>query len=310
MGAASSSSYRGRFAPSPTGPLHFGSLLAAIGSFADARAHQGRWLVRIEDLDSNRAVAGADHAILSTLEAFGLYWDETVVYQSQRQALYQHALEQLRQAGLSYPCACTRREIAARGTPGPEGPIYPGTCRAGLPPNRSARSERLRIDDVAQGVSDAIQGHILQHLAQDVGDVVLRRADGFFAYQLAVVVDDAEQGIHQVVRGADLLASTPRQVYLQRCLGLPQPAYAHLPLVLGEDGRKLSKSLAAAPVDPRNPLPALERAWCLLGQTPLDATPSDVDDFWRQAIPGWDLGRVPKDPHRIGADEALTPASQ
>ncbi|MFP4496292.1 MAG: tRNA glutamyl-Q(34) synthetase GluQRS [Halochromatium sp.] len=293
--------YRGRFAPSPTGPLHFGSLLAAIGSYADARAHQGGWLVRIEDLDRNRAVAGADRAILSTLEAFGLDWDETVVYQSQRRALYQAALEQLRESGLSYPCACTRREIAARGLQGPEGPIYPGTCRAGLPPNRSPRSERLRVADMELSVPDAVQGGIVQHLAREVGDLVLRRADGFYAYQLAVVVDDAEQGITQVVRGADLLASTPRQVYLQRCLGLPRPAYAHLPLVLGDDGRKLSKSLAAAPVDPSNPLPALERAWRLLGQTPLAEPPSDVETFWQQAIPSWDPSRVPSGPHRLGS---------
>ena len=295
------SMYRGRFAPSPTGPLHFGSLLAAVGSFADARAHQGRWLVRIEDLDRNRAVAGAERTILTTLEAFGVHWDEAVVYQSQRQGLYQHALEQLRQAGLSYPCACTRREIAAHGLQGPEGPLYPGTCRSGLPPNRSPRSERLRVADLELSIADAVQGRLVQHLAREVGDLVLRRADGFYAYQLAVVVDDAEQGITQVVRGADLLASTPRQVYLQRCLGLPRPAYAHLPLVLGDDGRKLSKSLAAVPVEPCHPLPALTHAWRLLGQAPLAETPDDVDTFWQQAIPSWDRSRVPCGPHRFGA---------
>ncbi len=303
MAAAPSIPYRGRFAPSPTGPLHFGSLLAAVGSFADARAHQGVWLVRIEDLDANRAIPGADSAILSSLEAFGLDWDEAVVYQSQRSALYQEAIERLRQLGLSYPCACSRREIASQGRPGLEGPLYPGTCRSGLPAHRKARSLRLRIDCGELRIDDAVHGAVVQHLAREIGDMVLRRADGFYAYQLAVVVDDADQDVTQVVRGADLLASIPRQVYLQRCLDLPQPAYAHLPLVLGADGRKLSKSLASAPVDPQNPLPALERAWRLLGQTALEDSPADISEFWQQAIPRWSLSSVPPGPLSL----SLTP---
>lgn len=307
IGAASSLAYRGRFAPSPTGPLHFGSLLAAVGSFADARAQQGAWLVRMEDLDRNRRVADADSAILSSLEAFGLCWDGHVVYQSQRSERYQEMLERLRQLGLSYPCACSRREVAAQGKPGIEGPLYPGTCRSGLPKGRAARSLRLRLDCGELSVDDAVHGRIVQHLAREIGDFVLRRADGFYAYQLAVVVDDADQGITHVVRGADLLASTPRQVYLQRCLGLPQPAYAHLPLVLDEDGRKLSKSLASAPIDPRNPLPALNQAWRLLGQPALQSLPSDVAEFWQQAIPRWDLSRVPRGPLHIQAQAPQQP---
>ncbi|MCF7995998.1 MAG: tRNA glutamyl-Q(34) synthetase GluQRS [Chromatiaceae bacterium] len=304
MGGTVSAPYRGRFAPSPTGPLHFGSLLAAVGSFADARANAGVWLVRIEDLDRNRSVAGADAHILSTLEAFGLWWDEQVVYQSQRSSHYEAALERLRRDGLSYPCACTRREIAAHGIQGPEGPIYTGHCRNGLPQGRVARSERLRIDGDQLSLTDAVQGPITQQLMTEVGDIVLRRADGFYAYQLAVVVDDGDQAITQVVRGADLLISTPRQLYLQRCLGLPQPGYAHLPLVLGDDGRKLSKTLAAAPVDPSDPLPALDRAWRFLGQSPLEAPPHTVSEFWQQAIPRWDRARIPRGPLRIDAEAA------
>jgi glutamyl-Q tRNA(Asp) synthetase len=286
------SNYRGRFAPSPTGPLHFGSLVAAVGSFADARHHQGAWLLRIDDLDRQRAVPGADRRILATLDAFGLRWDEALRYQSLNTARYEAALEALRAAGVTYPCGCSRREIRAQGRPGAEGPIYAGTCRNGLPPGRHARSERLRVDAGAIVVEDRIQGRFSQDLGTEVGDFVLRRADGFHAYQLAVVIDDAEQHINQVVRGADLLISTPRQVHLHRLLGLPTPGYAHLPIALGEDGRKLSKSLAAVPVDPADPVPALLRAWRFLGQRPLPEDPQGVDEFWALAIPRWTLGAV------------------
>lgn len=290
--------YRGRFAPSPTGPLHFGSLVAAVGSFADARHAAGAWLVRLDDLDRQRTLPGADRAILSTLEGFGLYWDEAVIYQSQRGAHYASALEQLRAAGLVYPCGCSRREIAAVARLGPEGPIYPGTCRHGLAGGRAARSERLRVDSRTVVVEDRVQGRFSQDLAAEVGDVVLRRADGFYAYQLAVVVDDAAQGFSAIVRGADLLSSTPRQIYLQRLLGLPTPSYAHLPLALDQAGRKLSKSLAALPVDPSKPLPALEQAWRFLGQQPLEAHCGDIECFWQQAIPRWDITRVPRQRER------------
>lgn len=288
--------YRGRFAPSPTGALHFGSLIAAVGSYADARHHGGEWLVRIEDLDRRRTLPGTDADILSALAAFGMQRDGEVLYQGRRSADYERALAALRSAGLTFACACTRREIAARGWPGPEGPVYPGTCRAGLPPGRSARSERLRVSAGALGFDDRIQGRIVQDLAAEVGDFVLRRADGFHAYQLAVVVDDAAQGVTDVVRGADLLRSTPRQLLLQGLLGLPRPRYAHLPLALDPDGRKLSKSLASAPVDPGDPLTALAHAWRFLGQPPLPAPPADVVGFWQQAIPRWSPQRVPRSP--------------
>jgi len=287
--------YRGRFAPSPTGPLHFGSLVAAVGSFADARTHAGRWLVRIEDLDRIREVPGAADDILRTLEAFGLCWDEPVVYQSRRADLYRDALLTLRGRGLTYPCACSRREIAGAGRPGPEGPIYPGTCRNGLPPGRLPRSERVRVGPGELVIDDRIQGRFAQDPAADVGDFVLRRADGLHAYQLAVVVDDADQSIDRIVRGADLLTSAPRQRLLQRLLGLPEPTYAHLPLALDADGRKLSKSLASQPVDRNDPLPALLAAWRFLGQRPLPELPATVESFWTQAIPAWSIERVPAD---------------
>jgi glutamyl-Q tRNA(Asp) synthetase len=286
--------YRGRFAPSPTGPLHFGSLIAAVGSFADARARGGAWLVRMDDLDRTREVKGAADTILRTLERFGLHWDEAVLYQSQRRNAYDEALNLLRESGLTYPCGCSRREIAAQGAPGPEGPIYPGTCRVGLRRTRRQHSERVLVPDATVAVEDRIQGPIAQHLAEEVGDFILRRADGIHAYQLAVVVDDAAQQVQQIVRGADLLRSTPRQVYLQQLLGLPRPSYAHLPLALDVDGRKLSKSLAAAPVDPNDPLPALQRAWKFLGQTAPPDQAGAVETFWQQAIPAWSLEHVPR----------------
>ncbi|WP_332460559.1 tRNA glutamyl-Q(34) synthetase GluQRS [Thiocapsa bogorovii] len=284
--------YRGRFAPSPTGPLHLGSLLAAVASYADARANRGIWLVRMEDLDRAREVPGASDLILRTLSAFGFEWDEAVVIQSRRTDAYRDALDTLKALDLTYPCGCSRTEVARAGRSGPEGPVYPGTCRAGLALGRRARTERFRTPPGALGFEDRIQGRQQQKVDEAVGDFVLRRADGIHAYQLAVVVDDALQGITQVVRGADLLLSTPRQILLQRALGFSQPGYAHVPLVLDAAGRKLSKSLAAAPVDARDPLPALRAAWTLLGQTP---PPADlhIDAFWTWAIAEWRIARIP-----------------
>ncbi len=235
------SRYRGRFAPSPTGPLHFGSLVAAVGSFLHARAQGGEWRVRIEDLDPPREVSGAADDILRTLDSFGLHWDGEVMYQSRRCETYEAALAQLKDAGVLYPCACTRREIADSSVSGLEGPVYPGTCRAGLAPGRVARAWRVRTDNRAIEFEDGLQGVIRSALEDDIGDFVVQRADGFFAYQLAVVVDDAAQGISEIVRGADLLDSTPRQIHLQRLLGLPTPGYLHLPIVLNANGEKLSK---------------------------------------------------------------------
>ncbi|MDX9952048.1 MAG: tRNA glutamyl-Q(34) synthetase GluQRS, partial [Methylophilaceae bacterium] len=241
--------YRGRFAPSPTGPLHFGSLVAALASYLEARQQQGEWLLRMEDLDTPRNMPGAADAILRSLEAFGFEWDGPVVYQSERHDLYAAALARLQEDGLVYPCGCTRKEIADSAIHGIEGAIYPGTCRSGLPPGKTARAWRIRAENRTIGFDDAIQGHVAQNLARDIGDFVLKRADGFYAYQLAVVVDDADQGITHVVRGADLLDSTPRQIYLQQVLGLPAMHYAHIPVVLNAQGEKLSKQTQAAAVD-------------------------------------------------------------
>jgi glutamyl-Q tRNA(Asp) synthetase len=286
--------YRGRFAPSPTGPLHFGSLVAALGSYLDARAADGRWLVRMEDLDRPREVPGAADAILRALEAFGFEWDEEILYQSSRTEAYAEAIEILRGFGLVFPCACSRREIAANGLPGAEGPVYPGTCRDRLPPGRSARSLRLRTESPPILIRDRIQGELLQDIEQEVGDFVLRRADGIHAYQLAVVVDDSFQGINQIVRGADLMASTPRQVFLLRALERPVPTYAHLPLAVDAEGRKLSKSDAAAPVDPAAPLPALQQAWRFLGQRTWEERPANLEEYWSQARATWETGQVPR----------------
>lgn len=252
--------YRGRFAPSPTGPLHFGSLVAAVASFVDARAHHGVWLVRIEDVDEPRTVPGAADSILGALLALGLRWDEEVVYQSRRKELYRAALERLRAAGRVYGCGCTRREIVDSVVglaPGAEVP-YPGTCRHGLPPGRQARSWRLRVDG---------------ELEQAVGDFVVLRADGCFAYQLAVVVDDQEQGVTDIVRGADLLSSTPRQMYLQHLLGYRTPRYRHVPVVRAASGDKLSKQTGATAVDTRNPPAVLRAALEFLGYQPPPGQP-------------------------------------
>ena len=233
--------YRGRFAPSPTGALHFGSLVAAVGSYLDARANGGEWIVRIEDVDTTRCHPEFSAAILETLAAFGFEWDGPVVFQSQRTAYYEEAFSYLKRKGLVYGCACSRREIAdsAIGIDGAH--IYPGTCRNGLPPGRQPRAWRLVVPDREIVFEDAIQGVQRQNLAKDVGDFVLRRADGLFAYQLAVSVDDLEMGITRVVRARDLLDSTPRQIWLIETLGGRAPEYAHAPLLVAPDGRKLSK---------------------------------------------------------------------
>lgn len=290
------SPYRGRFAPSPTGPLHFGSLVAAVGSYLQARSQGGQWFVRIEDLDPPREVPGAAGDILRTLEAFGFEWDGEVMYQSRRHAAYEAALEKLRRDGALYACACTRREIADSSVNGIEGPVYPGTCRAGLQPDRNARAWRVRVDGTVIEFDDLLQGQQRSILAEDIGDFVVKRADGLFAYQLAVVVDDAEQGITEVVRGADLLHSAPRQIHLQRLLGLPTPRYLHLPVVLNEQGEKLSKQTYAAPVERINPLLALRRMLAVLGQAPPDRDISVLADFWRWAMQNWLLEVLPPQP--------------
>jgi len=291
--------YRGRFAPSPTGPLHFGSLLAALGSCLEARRNQGAWLLRMEDVDLPRNVHGAAEDILRTLEAFGFEWDGEPLWQSQRTAAYAAALEQLRQQRLVYPCACSRREIAdsASRTAVDGGLAYPGTCRNGLPAGRQPRAWRLCVDQRETGFKDRIQGCVTQHLETDVGDFVLLRADGIYAYQLAVVVDDAEQGITDIVRGADLLASTPRQIWLQHCLGLPTPGYAHLPVATNVAGEKLSKQTLAPALDPATAASTLRRALDFLGQNPpAELADSSVAEIWRWAVVHWCIDSVPRQP--------------
>ncbi len=293
--ADSSNAYRGRFAPSPTGPLHFGSLVAAVGSFLQARSRGGRWLVRIEDLDPPREAPGAAANILRTLEAFGLHWDGAVMYQSCRHGVYEAALKMLERHDAIYPCACSRGEIADSSMQGVDGPVYPGTCRDGLTPGRAPRAWRVKVDGATVEFADVLQGRMRRCLASDFGDFVLRRADGFFAYQLAVVVDDAEQGITEVVRGADLIESTPRQIHLQRLLVLPTPDYAHLPVALNARGEKLSKQTLALPVEAARPQQQLLRVLQFLGQqAPAELAETGLDDFWRWAVAHWRLDRVPR----------------
>lgn len=296
--------YRGRFAPSPTGPLHFGSLVSALASWLDARAHGGTWLVRIEDVDAPRTVPGAAEDILATLARFGMEADEPPVWQSARSAQYAQAFDQLKDAGFVYPCGCTRKEIAdsllhahARHTT----LAYPGTCRDGLH-GKPARAWRLRVPDEASNGNEATvsfvdrwQGLQSQNLATEVGDFVLRRADHQWAYQLAVVVDDAEARITHIVRGADLLDSTARQIYLQHCLGVPTPAYLHVPVVTNDDGEKLSKQTGAKPLDAAHPLDALHEAARFLGldldlgtETETKTTgDAPLTAFYRAATAAW-----------------------
>ena len=289
--------YRGRFAPSPTGPLHFGSLIAAVASYCDARAAGGEWLVRIEDVDSPRAHPDAEHEILSALERYGFAWDGPVVRQSERVPLYSAALDVLRSRDDVYPCACTRREQESAPVGAGGEHVYRGTCREGIPADRTdraARAWRLRVGQVRIDWCDRLQGPQTQDLAREVGDFVVRRADGLFAYQLAVVVDDDLQGVTDVVRGADLIASTARQILLQQRLGRTIPSYLHVPIAIGRDGAKLSKQTHAAPI-PAAPLPALVAAWRFLDQ-PIGSgsgAPATPAEFWKWAISVWNPGRLP-----------------
>src|SRR4051812_13150899 len=287
------SHYRGRFAPSPTGPLHFGSLVAAVASYLEARSRAGEWLVRMEDLDTPRVVPGAADEILRALQACGMQWDDVVTYQSARTDAYHAELHRLRALGRVYPCGCSRREIADSAVSGIEGPVYPGTCRAGLAPGKTVRAWRMETRGAVIEFTDTIQGRIEQHLERDIGDFVLLRADHVYAYQLAVVVDDAEQGITDVVRGADLLDSTPRQIYLQNLLKFTTPGYCHVPVAVNANGEKLSKQTRAAAIDYSNPLPALLSALRFLGQESPDALANtDTAAFWNWAIANWRLDRV------------------
>jgi glutamyl-Q tRNA(Asp) synthetase len=287
------SAYVGRFAPSPTGPLHAGSLVAALASWLDARAHGGRWLVRIEDVDTPRCVPGADAIILEQLSACGLQADESPVYQSQRGDLYQHALQELINKGQAFPCGCSRGDIAtawaARGVARErnEELIYPGTCRDGLH-GRMPRAWRMRTAGCGDvHWIDRASGLQSQNVEAEVGDFVLKRADGLWAYQLAVVVDDAAQGVTHVVRGQDLQSNTARQIVLQRALGLPTPQYLHTPLVAGANGEKLSKQNGATALDTSQPLALLQAAGHVLG-VKVQEHPVHPEQWLALAVGQWD----------------------
>ena len=292
-----STSYVGRFAPSPTGPLHFGSLVAAVASYCDAKHNYGKWLLRMEDVDKPREMAGAADDILRTLEAFGFEWDGEVVYQSQRSHIYHNYFQHLKHKGLIYACACSRKEIADSVTSaGIEGAIYPKTCqlKAVLQDNAHAAYRVVTLDkDIS--FTDMIQGEVTQNLARDIGDFILKRKDGLFAYQLAVVVDDALQGITHIVRGADLLDSTPRQIYLQRLLGVTTPIYAHVPVVVNADGQKLSKQTFAKSITAESPPALMFEALCFLGQCPPAVLKNaTLVEMWQWAIANWQLGKIPQ----------------
>jgi len=287
--------YTGRFAPSPTGPLHFGSLLAALASCLEARYRNGQWLVRMEDIDPPREVAGAADLILRTLERYGFEWDGAVMFQSRRDEAYRVALDELRRAGALYACRCSRRETleasaALNLAPG----IYPGTCRGAGHALAGPGALRVRTDGVTTTFTDRLQGPQRQDVEREVGDFVVRRADGLWAYQLAVVVDDAAQGITDVVRGSDLLDSTPRQLHLQHLLGLPTPGYLHLPVAVNAAGEKLSKQTHAPALPMDDPLPPLWQALAFLGQRPpAELLEGDVTALWQWAVGHWDSGAIP-----------------
>jgi glutamyl-Q tRNA(Asp) synthetase len=278
--------YVGRFAPSPTGDLHLGSLYAAAASYLDARAHRGRWLVRMEDIDRPRIVAGSADRILATLQAFGFEWDGEVLRQSDRDAAYAAVLEDLGRRGLTFACSCSRRDFA-------DAARYPGHCRAGPRQPDDALAIRLRVDPGHVQFTDRIQGAFRQDVSLASGDLILKRRDGWFAYLLAVVVDDAYQGVTNIVRGADLLDHTAAQIHLQKQLGLPSPTYAHVPALVEPDGSKLSKSARSIPLERDAAGRQLLYVFELLGLAPppsLSGAP--LVSAWKWAVEHWDLGRL------------------
>ena len=284
--------YRGRFAPSPTGNPHLGTLIAAVASYLQARVNKGEWLLRIEDVDTTRRVAGADDTMLRTLDKFGFEWDAEVIWQSKRSAVYEQALEQLIAAELVFPCTCSRKLLAQ--TAVEQSGIYPGTCRAQALPFPHEHAIRVRVPDISIGFKDAIFGEYQQSLASECGDFVIKRRDSLFAYQLAVVVDDAEQGVTEIVRGADLLDSTPRQIFLQQCLDYAQPDYLHLPLILDQEGHKLSKSAGAAELDSARPSNSIYAALKHLGQQPpAELAQAGIVDIWQWAVENWNIHQIP-----------------
>lgn len=299
LGANLGTNYVGRFAPSPTGPLHFGSLIAAVASYCDAKVNHGKWLVRMEDLDKPREMPGATDDILHTLEAFGFEWQEPIIYQSQRAEFYEHALQNLEKLNVIYPCSCSRKEIADSSIlMGIEGVIYPRLCYPQRYLSKNTASSihaayRAVVLDKNISFIDAIQGEIVQNLARDIGDFIIKRADGLFAYQLAVVVDDAAQNITHIVRGADLLGSTPRQIFLQQLLGFTSPSYAHVPIAANAAGEKLSKQTLAQPISISAAGPQLFDALIFLGQKPPpELQNAALDEMWHWAIANWQLAQI------------------
>jgi glutamyl-Q tRNA(Asp) synthetase len=292
-----SAPYVGRFAPSPTGPLHAGSLVAAVASWLDARAADGRWLVRMEDLDRPRCEPGAADTILRQLDAYGLFWDDAVLYQSQRDDAYAAALDELRTQDAVFACSCTRSQLAQAPRNAEGEIIYPGTCRLRAPASTSTPAWRVRVEGVSAHFHDRIHGSLQQDLAREVGDFIVRRADGLFAYQLAVVVDDAFQGVTHVVRGADLLWNTPRQIHLQTLLGLPTPSYAHVPLITNAAGQKLSKQTRAPALPERGRSIVLMQALAALGHPPpADLTGAAPAELLAWARRHWQIEHVPAQP--------------
>jgi len=281
--------YKGRFAPSPTGPVHFGTLIAAVGSYLQAKTNHGEWLIRIEDVDVTRKVDGADTDILHTLEAFGFEWHGEIIYQSSQTEYYQQALDQLLSRFLVFPCLCTRKQLAETNSS-----IYPGTCRNRLLPETKQHALRLRTKNKTICFDDAVMGKQSQNLEKQCGEFIIKRRDGLFAYQLAVVVDDALQNISEIVRGTDLLDSTPRQIYLQQLLGYTTPTYYHLPLAVDADGKKISKSDGATKVDVKNREKLICNVLDFLGQQPpADLSNSNINDIWSWAEEHWDICQIP-----------------
>lgn len=289
-------SYVGRFAPSPTGPLHFGSLVAATASYLEARTNQGAWLIRMDDLDKPREVAGAADSILHILEAFGFQWDQQVMYQSQRDHAYTQALSVLKDRQLAYACTCTRKEITdSSALIGIEGAVYPRTCLQQAIKKNHPLAWRIKVEDKTVSFNDAIQGIIAQNLLHDIGDFVLKRADGLFAYQLAVVVDDAAQGVTHVVRGADLLHSTPRQIYLQSLLNIDTPSYMHIPVAANQEGQKLSKQTLALGLNTQDTVMQLWHVLDFLNQSPPNELKlADINTCWEWAMAHWHSNQIPK----------------
>ena len=286
--------YHGRFAPSPTGPLHFGSLVAAVGSYLQARTNQGGWYLRIEDLDPPREITGATTEILHTLEHYGLNWDGEVLYQSQRTDIYVGALEQLSQQGYVYSCGCSRKQVLDNAISGRYGPIYQGCCRQGLANDKLPAALRVLTHDSPISFVDSLRGRFEQKIESEIGDFVVRRADKLFAYQLAVVVDDAAQNITEVVRGADLLDNTPRQIHLQKLFKYPTPNYMHLPVALNHHGQKLSKQTGASKIGGLRPQTVLFEVLSFLNQKPAsEIIDCDLDSFWLWAIQNWQPDKIP-----------------